>query len=152
MGWQKMGWQIEKPVNLEEEALQFSPKALSLGCSLQYWGSVGSWSRGDANFSLVARAHFCRAVIMWGGVSVKLSFWSFGSLVCLEVITRNIFACDDEAYAFWCKTLGGGWMLSCKPLYFAFSKALWWMLRRSGVSLPLCCRCKLLCQCTLLGV
>jgi len=56
-------------VNLEEKALQFTLKTLSLGCSLQYWGSVGSWSRGDAIFSLVTRAHFCRAVIMWGETS-----------------------------------------------------------------------------------
>jgi len=31
-----MGWHIEKPLNLEEKALQFAPKALPLGCSLQY--------------------------------------------------------------------------------------------------------------------
>jgi hypothetical protein len=31
-----MGWQIEKLVNLEEKALQFAPKALYLGSSLQY--------------------------------------------------------------------------------------------------------------------
>ena len=37
-----MGWQIEKLVDLEEKALQFAPNTLSLGCSLQYWGSVGS--------------------------------------------------------------------------------------------------------------
>jgi len=71
-------------VNLEEKALQFAPKALSLGCSLQYWGSVVSWSKGDAIFSLVTRAHFCRAVIMWGG-SIRenefLIFW----LACLKV-------------------------------------------------------------------
>ena len=36
-----MGWQVEKPLNLEEKSLQFAPKALFLGCSLQYeeaWG------------------------------------------------------------------------------------------------------------------
>jgi len=27
---------------LGEEGVAFAPKALSLGCSLQYWGSVGS--------------------------------------------------------------------------------------------------------------
>ena len=44
---------------------------------------LGSWSRGDAIFSFAARAHFCRAVIMWGG-SIRgneFIFW----LVCLEV-------------------------------------------------------------------
>jgi len=32
--------------------------------------------------------------------------------------------------------MGGGWLLSCKPLYLAWSKALWRMLKRSGVSMP----------------
>jgi hypothetical protein len=54
---------------------------LSRGCSLQYWGSVGSWSKGDDIFSLVTRAQFCRAVIMWGEASVKTSFFSFGLYV-----------------------------------------------------------------------
>jgi len=34
--------------NWEEKALQFVPKTLSLGCSLQYWGNVGSWLKGKA--------------------------------------------------------------------------------------------------------
>ena len=76
-----MGWQIEKLVNLEEKALQFTPKALSLGCSLQYWGSVGSWSRGDAILSLVTRDHFCGAVIMWGGSICENEFYFW--LACL---------------------------------------------------------------------
>jgi hypothetical protein len=78
-------------VNLEEKALQFAPKALSLGCLLQWWGSVGSWSRGDAIFNLVTRAHFYRAVIMWGGSireneNIYFAFMFGGS---------NTFACDE---------------------------------------------------------
>jgi hypothetical protein len=72
-----MGRQIRKPADLGEKALQFAPKALSLGCSLQYWGSVGSWSRGDALFSLGSRAHFCRTVIMWGS-SIRENELLFG--------------------------------------------------------------------------
>jgi hypothetical protein len=45
-------------MNLEEKALQFALKVLSLGCSLQYGGSVGPWSRGDAIFSSVTRVPF----------------------------------------------------------------------------------------------
>jgi hypothetical protein len=45
---------------------------------------VGSWSRGDAIFTLGTRAHLCRVVIMRGG-SIRenefLIFW----LECLEV-------------------------------------------------------------------
>ena len=46
-------------MNLGEKGLQFAPKALSPGCSLQYRGSLGSWSRGDT-ISSVTRDHFCR--------------------------------------------------------------------------------------------
>jgi hypothetical protein len=60
-----MGWQIEKPVNLEEKALQFAPKALSLGCSVH--SSEGARKCHFYIFSLVTRANFFRAVIMWGG-------------------------------------------------------------------------------------
>ena len=34
----------------------------------------GVMVKGGFHYFLVTRAHFCRAVIMWGGVSVKLSF------------------------------------------------------------------------------
>ena len=44
-------------MNLEEKALQLTPKALSLGCSIQYRGSVESWSRG-MHFSLLTRPMF----------------------------------------------------------------------------------------------
>jgi len=53
---------------------------------------VGSWSRGDAVFPVVTRAHFRRAVIMWAG-SIRenefLIFWLvlFGG--------SNIFACNE---------------------------------------------------------
>ena len=73
----------------------------------------------------------------------------------------NTFACDEiplrvMRFASDARHMGGGWMLSCKPLYFAFLKALCRMLRRSGVSMPLhkpsVVDCKLLWQCTLLKV
>jgi hypothetical protein len=53
-------------------------KALPLGCSLQYWGSVGSWLRKGAILSLVTRAHISRAEIVGGGASVETCFKSFG--------------------------------------------------------------------------
>jgi hypothetical protein len=49
---------MENPDNREEKALVFAPNTLSLGCSLQKWGNLGSWSKGDAIFPLVTRAHF----------------------------------------------------------------------------------------------
>jgi hypothetical protein len=56
---------------------------------------VGSWSREDAIFPLVTRAHFCRVVMMWGGeASVRTSNF----LVCMSG-GSSIFACD-EAYEF----------------------------------------------------
>jgi len=119
---------MEKPVNLEEKALQFAPKALSLGYSLQNWGGVGSQLRADAIFSLVTRA-----VILWGR-SIRenefLIFW----LACLEVAVslRVMRPTSSDA-----KFMGGGGMLLCKPLYSAFSKALRKMLKRSGVRMPL---------------
>jgi len=76
-------------------------------------------------------------------------------LVCLEVaISLRVMRPTSSDANF--MGGGGGWMLSCKPLYFAFSKPLRRMLRCSGVSMPLHfrlrCRCRLLWQCTLLGV
>ena len=57
---------------------------------------MGSWSRGDAIFSLVTRAHFSRAVIMWGGsICENDMFYSFAFMFG----GSNIFACD-EAYEF----------------------------------------------------
>jgi hypothetical protein len=49
----------------------------------------------------------------------------------------NTFACDEiplrvMRFASDARHMGGGWMLSCKPLYFAFLKALCRMLRCSG--------------------
>ena len=54
-------------------------------------------------------------------------------LVCLNVAVtlRVMRPTSSDA------RLGGGWMLSCKPLYFVFLKALRTRLRRSGVSTPL---------------
>jgi len=48
---------MENPENWEEKALVFAPNSLSLRCS-PVMGDLGSWSRGDANFPLVTRAHF----------------------------------------------------------------------------------------------
>ena len=46
--------------------------------------SVGSWSRGGDNSSLVTRVHFCRAVMIWGGSILENESLIFG-LVCVEV-------------------------------------------------------------------
>jgi hypothetical protein len=70
------GMANREPVNLKEKAFVIYLKGLIFGCSLQYLGRVGSWSRGDAIVSLVARAHFCGAVIMLEEASVKMGFLS----------------------------------------------------------------------------
>jgi hypothetical protein len=55
---------------------------------------LGSWSRGDAIFSFAARAHFCRAVIMWGGSIREKEYLIFDFYISGG---SNVFACD-EAY------------------------------------------------------
>jgi len=58
--------------------------------------------------------------MMWGGSIRENDFFIFW-LVCLEVAIslRVMRPTSSEA-----RFMGSGWMLSCKPLYFAFSKAL----------------------------
>ena len=103
-------------MSLEEKALQFAPKALSLGCSLQYWGSEGSLSRGNAIFSLVTRANFCKAVMMWGGSILENEFLIFW-LACLEVAIslRVIRPTSSDA-----RFVGCGWMMSCMSIILPF--------------------------------
>ena len=96
-------------------------------------GERGVIVKGNAIFTLVTRAHFCRAVMMWGG-SIRenefLIFW----LACLDVAIslRVISPTSSDA-----RHIGGEWMLACKLLYFAYPRSLCRMLRRSGVSMPL---------------
>jgi len=42
-------------------------------------GERGVIVKGNAIFTLVTRAHFCRAVMMWGGSIRENEFLSFGS-------------------------------------------------------------------------
>jgi hypothetical protein len=65
---------------LGKKALHFAMKALSLGCSLQYWASMGSCQGGYHFYMEVRqiRAYFSRAVIMWWGSiheTELVTFW-----------------------------------------------------------------------------
>ena len=62
--------------------------------------------------------HFCRAVRIWGG-SIRENEFLICWLACLDVAIslRVMRPTSSDARLI----VGGGWMLSCKPLYFAFS-------------------------------
>jgi hypothetical protein len=79
------------------EGIAICPDGLISWVFTPVLGERGVTVKGVCRISLVTRAHFCRAVIMWGG-SIRENEFLFFWLVCLEVAI-SLFACD-EAYEF----------------------------------------------------
>ena len=90
----------------------------------------GIWGHGRGGmpiFSLVTRAHFWKAAVMWEG-SIRAKESLIFMFVCLEaeVSLRAMRPTRSDA-----KLMGGGWTWSCRPLHFALSQAFRSMSRRS---------------------